>query len=155
MIARKIYFYSYRKQKHKLLIHLLYIDIKLSMFEKLNPVLGVIFIKRKLHKTNEMVRPTDRLYLSVFVLSIHDRRLKAHAGESFQHIYSAFLVSKFKLSIQTFDPSIQTFNSSIQTFDPSNQIRNCSVQTFDPSIQTFNPSMQIWNGSIQTFHHSI
>ena len=66
-------------------------------------------------------------------------------GEGF---YGAFLVSKFKLSIQTFDPAIQTFYPSIQ-------MCNCSVQTFDPSIQTFNPSMQIWNGSIQTFHHSI
>ena len=70
-------------------------------------------------------------------------------------LYGAFLVSKFKLSIQRFDPSIQTFNLSIQTFDPSIQICNCSVQTFDPPIQTFNLSVQIWNGSIQTFHHSI
>ena len=62
--------------------------------------------------------------------------------------YGAFLVSKFKLSIQTFDPAIQTFHPSIQ-------MCNCSVQTFDPSIQTFNPSMQIWNGSIQTFDHPI
>ena len=69
--------------------------------------------------------------------------------------YGAFLVSKFKLSIQTFDPSIQTCNCSVQTFNPSIQICNCSVQTFDPSIQTFNPSVQKWNGSIQTFHHSI
>ena len=41
--------------------------------------------------------------------------------------YGAFLVSKFKRPIQTFDPSIQ--------------IWNCLVQTFDPSISTFNPSV--------------
>ena len=77
------------------------------------------------------------------------------SGQRAQGFYGAFLVSKFKLSIQIFDPSIQTCNCSVQTFDPSIQICNCSVQTFDPSIQTFNPSVQIWNGSIQTFHHSI
>ena len=56
-------------------------------------------------------------------------------------LYGAFLVSKFKLPIQTFDPSIQ--------------IWNCLVQTFDPSISTFNPSVQIWNGSIQAYDPSI
>ena len=64
--------------------------------------------------------------------------------------YGAFLVSKFKLSIQTFDPSIQTFDPSIQTFNPSIQICNYSVQTFDPSIQTFNPSVQIWNAGVDS-----
>ena len=56
-------------------------------------------------------------------------------------LYGAFLVSKFKPPIQTFDPSIQ--------------IWNCLVQTFDPSISTFNPSVQIWNGSIQAYDPSI
>ena len=55
--------------------------------------------------------------------------------------YGAFLVSKFKPPIQTFDPSIQ--------------IWNCLVQTFDPSISTFNPSVQIRNGSIQAYDPSI
>ena len=55
--------------------------------------------------------------------------------------YGAFLVSKFKPPIETFDPSIQ--------------IWNCLVQTFDPSISTFNPSVQIWNGSIQAYDPSI
>ena len=89
--------------------------------------------------------------------------------------YGAFLVSKFKPPIQTFDPSIQIWNCLVQTFDPSIstfnpsvqiwngsiqaydpsiQIWNCLVQTFDPSIQTFNPSMQIWSCSFQTFDPS-
>ena len=70
-------------------------------------------------------------------------------------MYGAFLVSKFKHSMQTCNPSIQICNPSIQTCNPSLQTSNLSNQTFNPSIQTCNPFIQTSSPFIQTLKTSI
>ena len=65
-------------------------------------------------------------------------------------IYGAFLVSKFKLSFQSFRPSFQSFKPSFQSFKPSFQSFKPSFQSFKRSFRTCKSSFQIYKPSFRT-----